>query len=122
MTDEVLQRVGNVNGNWFGFKKVKSGQTYKSIINSNGKKYMYEYIDELNIKNYYIYKLSGKQKEVSLEDFMEFKYIGYIFFNKSVYNKKNIDSWINYFNNFGGVNYMDRPTPPFSPEKIIIKK
>lgn len=76
------------------------------------------YLDQFNIKDYWIYKYSNKQIEVTVEEFMDFKYVGYIFYKKSLYDKEHINKWIN-FDNF---NYLIRPLPPYDPNKIIIKK
>jgi hypothetical protein len=80
------------------------------------------YLQMFDINNYFIYKSSGKQRQVSIDEFMKFEYSSYIFFNKKLYNKDNIDLWIKSFNIFGGLQYLTKPLPLFNPEKIIIRK
>jgi hypothetical protein len=88
----------------------------------NNKRFLDYYLDQFNIDDYWIYKRSGKQRLVDKEEMLSFKNVGYIFFKKEKYNKEHIDEWIGYFNDFGGIQFLDKPLPPFSPQKIIIKK
>tara|TARA_R110002050_G_scaffold74369_3_gene159587 strand:+ start:1694 stop:2053 length:360 start_codon:yes stop_codon:yes gene_type:complete len=52
------------------------------------------FIENINFDDYFIYKYTNKFREVSAEDSKEFKYAGYIFFKKSLYNKEDFDKWI----------------------------
>ncbi len=75
-----------------------------------------------NEDDYLIYKITGKQRIVGSE-WKDFKYSGYIFFKKTLYNRDHIDLWIIYTNDvLEGLQYLSRPTPPFHPRKIIIKQ
>jgi len=82
------------------------------------------YLDLFNLEDYWIYKYSNKQRLVSIEEFMKFEYSGYIFYKKDLYDKEHINLWIGelniIMNNKSG--YLVKPTPPFDPKKIIIKK
>ena len=81
------------------------------------------WLDMFNIDNYWIYKMTSKQRLVSIEDLMDFKYAGYIFFNKEKYNKDYINKWLDYYYQYiDEIKILSKPLPPFSPNKIIIKK
>jgi len=90
----------------------------KYIRNSNTP---LSYYLTFNEDDYWIYKGSGKQKPVGPE-WKEFRYSSYTFFKKSIYNKDHIDIWIEFFNKLGGIQFLDKPTPPFNPDKKIIKQ
>jgi len=77
-----------------------------------------EHLTKFNHNDYHIIKASGKQKVVTYDELLEFKYSGYIFFKKSLYNVENILEWCNLFS----FQYLVKPVPPFSPSKIIIKE
>jgi len=74
-----------------------------------------------NEDDYWIYKLTSKQRLIGPE-WKDFKYSGYIFFKKTLYNRDHIDIWIDFFNKLGEIKFLDKPTPPFHPDKIIIKQ
>ena len=100
----------------------KPGSDYFCLYNkTTGDKYLKDYLPLFNIDDYYIYKYTRHQKEVSIKEFLEFKYAGYVFFKKDKYNKKHIEKWIEYIIDMGGIMYLVKPLPPFSPNKIIIK-
>ena len=81
------------------------------------------WLNILNINDYWIYKMTSKQRIVSIEEFMDFKYAGYIFFKKEKYNKDDINKWLDYYyENIDEIKILSRPLPPFPPTKIIIKK
>lgn len=99
-----------INGDYFKIQKHKQGYDFELIK------------DVIKYDEYYMYKLTGKQREVTIEDFFEFKYAGYVFFKKDLYNKQWIDMWIEFINSIGPINYLDKPLPPFHPSKINIIK
>jgi hypothetical protein len=76
------------------------------------------WLEEFKVEDYWIYKATGKQKLVSIEELKEFKYSGYIFFHKSKYIPENMQQWIDFIT----VQFMDKPTPPFPPTKIIVRR
>ena len=84
--------------------------------------YLNYYLEQFNIDDYWIYKATRHQKIVSIEEFMDFTYANYVFYKKEKYDKEHIDSWIKYIIDFGGIMFLVKPLPPFSPNKIIIKK
>ena len=100
-----------VGGDYFRLWKLKKSK-YK----------LKDFIDLFDPDDYWIYKATRHQRLVSYNDFLEFRHAGYRFFRKSLYKKENIDIWIDWFVNLGGVEYINKPTPPFDPKKIIIKK
>jgi hypothetical protein len=100
------------------------GDYFRLIYVRKSNKKLEDYLNKFNPDDYWIYKSSNKQREVTYEEFLEFKYSGYIFFKKDIYNKENIDLWIDFLYKFGngGTQYLNKPLPPFNPNKIIIKK
>jgi hypothetical protein len=81
------------------------------------------YLNKLNLDEWYIYKRTNKFKIVNTEELIEFKYAGYIFFNKKIYNYIEIDEWIEFYQQelkFGacGGSFLSKPFPP----KTLIKK
>ena len=101
--------------------RIVGGDYFKLMYSRRRDLYLKDYIDKFNFEDYWCFKASGHQRLISYEDFLDFKYSSYIFFKKSSYNLNNILEWIKWFKNMGGVQYLDKPLPPFSPKKIIIK-
>jgi hypothetical protein len=77
-----------------------------------------EYLTKFNPEDYFIVKSPRNQKVISYEELLQFKYSQYAFFRKNVYNINNILQWCNFIS----FQYLSKPTPPFSPNKIIIKQ
>ena len=84
-------------------------------------KYLKDYLPLFNPEDYYILKATGSQREVSIEDLLDFKYSSYILFKKDKYDKKHIENWLEFLKSIGGIMFLSKPLPPFSPNKIIIK-
>lgn len=98
-----------INGDYFTIKKGTTAQC----------KYDLDFfINRINFDDYYIFKSSNRQRQVSVEDFKEFKYSGYIFFKKDLFNPESIMEWAD--SDFM-VHYLSRPVPPFPPSKIIYR-
>lgn len=113
-TNKNIDSSRKIGGDYFFLQKRKS-----STLN------LQFYLNQFNHEDYYIYKSTGRFKEVSYEDLLEFKNGGYIFFKKDLYDNEVIDSWINwlYSNRLNRFSYLNIPFPPFNPEdKIKIKK
>ncbi len=73
------------------------------------------YENNINFNDYYIYKSSGNFKEVSIEEFKEFKYAGYIFFHKELYSNIEMNESIEYLYSLGlSFNYFNKPLPPLN--------
>jgi len=70
--------------------------------------------------DFYIMKGTGRFKEVSTKDFLIFRYGRYTFFKKEIYDKNWLDLWIDWTNNKINLLFLDKPFPPFNPEKIKI--
>jgi len=98
-----------INSNYFYIKKLTI-----SILSLD------YYISRINFNDYFIYKITGKQKEVSKEDFMKFNYSGYIFFNKTIYDKKELQQSLEYLWSLGiMIYYLTKPLPRLSDLKKI---
>ena len=110
-----IKVVNKPGDNWFKIiKSNKSNLDFENYLLNNPIKY----------QDYHIYKATGKQRIVLIKDFLIFKYGGYIFFKKELYNNKEIDIIINYINTyFGGkIPYLSKPLPPKQIiNRIIIK-
>jgi hypothetical protein len=78
------------------------------------------YTRQFNADDYYIYKSTNKFKEVSTKDFLIFRYGGYTFFNKKLYDKNWLDLWIGWTTTNLNIQYLTKPFPPFYPKKIKI--
>ena len=78
------------------------------------------HLKKFNYNDYWVLKGSRHQRFVSYEDMLEFKYACYVFFKKDLYDIDKIMIWVDYLNNFGGMQYLVKPTPPFNPKKIKI--
>lgn len=102
----------------------KVGGEYFIFFYSRRSKFNLDYFtNQFKWNDYWCYKSTRNQRYISELEFQDFKYSGYIFFRKNLYNKDYIDMWINYIRNIGGINYLDKPLPPFNPNtKIIIIK
>lgn len=99
------------------------GGDYFRLINvRKSNLYLIDFIDKFNFDDYWCFKTTYIQKLVNYEEFLEFKYSGYTFFRKDLYNVDWIVEWMDWFKDLGGVQYLVRPTPPFPPQKIIIRK
>ena len=99
-----------VNGDFFSICK----------LNNRGKD-LDTYTSGFNPDDYYIYKSTDKFKEVSIKEFLDFKFARYCFFKKEIYDKNWIDIWIEWFHkNRFRILYLSVPPPPYLPEKIKI--
>jgi len=96
------------------------GDYFKLIYARKSNKKLESHLKKFNYNDYWVLKSSRHQRFVSYEDMLTFKYSGYIFFKKSIYDIDKIIEWVDYLNNFGGVQYLNKPTPPFNPKKIKI--
>ena len=112
MTDKTIVNGREVGGDNFYLKYLRSSK-YKLDY----------YLNMFDPNDYYIFKSTRHQMLVSVEDMKVFKYSGYIFFKKELYDVNNILHWIEFIKTLGGIQYLSRPFPPFRPEdKIEIKK
>jgi hypothetical protein len=107
MTDKTIANGGKVGGDYFRLNHLR---------NSN-KKLDY-YLEQFNIEDYWIYKSTRKQKRVSIEEFYDFKYSGYIFFKKDKYDYKEIDEYLKIIWEKLTFMYLIKPLPRID----IIKK
>jgi hypothetical protein len=98
---------------------------FKFISDKSSKSTLKDFIPKLNHNDYFIIKVTNNQKEVSYEEFLKFEYSGYMFFNKHKFNVEQILEWCNFkarTETASGLWYLHKPTPPFNPNKIIIKQ
>jgi hypothetical protein len=105
------------NDDWFRINKIN-----KSLIPIE------YYLDQLNLDEWYIYKMTANFRRASVKELIEFKFAGYIFFNKKIYENAEIDEWIEFYQQelkFGacGSSYLSKPFPPiYIKNKIRIKQ
>jgi len=112
MTDKTIGNGRKVGGDYFGLKYLRSSKLKLDY-----------FLNKFNPDDYFIYKTTDKQKLITLEDLIEFKYSYYIFFRKDLYDKEFIDMWIKWLKTIGGIKFLDKPLPPFNPsDKIEIRK
>jgi hypothetical protein len=98
------------------------GDYFKLIYLRSSDKTLNDYLPLFNFDDYWCFKATGKQRLVSYEEFLEFKYAGYIFFKKDLYDLEHIQNWINWIYNINEFKFLNKPLPPFSTDKIIIRK
>jgi hypothetical protein len=112
MTDKTIEHRG-----------VGVGGDYFRLLYSRKSKYKLDYyLDQFNFDDYFCYKSSGFQKIITYEELLDFRYSGYVFFKKELYDKKHIDLWIDFMKGVRGFQYLTKTLPPFNPyKKIIIK-
>lgn len=84
--------------------------------------YLKDILDKFNFDDYWCFKATGHQRLVSYSEFLDFRYATYIFFKKYFYDNNKILEWVNWFKELGGIQYLIKPTPPFPPQKVIIRK
>ena len=96
------------------------GDYFKLTYGRKCNKTLESHLKKFNYNDYWVLKGSRHQRFVSYEDMLTFKYSAYIFFKKSIYDIDKIIEWVDYLNNFGGMQYLNKPTPPFNPKKIKI--
>jgi len=77
----------------FGYRIIKGEKIYRFSHSRMCTKSLDYYLKlyNINLDDYYIYKSTSKQKQVTINEFLEFKYACYILFDKSVYDKNDID-------------------------------
>jgi hypothetical protein len=95
--------------------KIIYSKTYNSAMRLD------YYLQQFNIEDYWIYKSTNKQKQVSIEELYDFNYSGYILFKKDKYDYKEIDESLKLKEEKIGnhaFSYLNKPLPPLS----IIKK
>ena len=98
------------------------GDYFRLIYLRSSNLYLKDFIDKFNFDDYWCFKTTNIQKLVNYEEFLEFKYASYTFFKKDLYDVNRILEWVEWFKDLGGVQYLVKPTPPFPPQKIIIRK
>ena len=110
-SNKTIENIRPFGGDYFYLKYLRSSN-----------KYLKDFLPLFNFQDYWCYKSTRHQRLVEYGEFLEFKYSCYIFFKKDIYKKENIDIWIKWMINIGGIQFLSKPTPPFNPNKIIIRK
>lgn len=101
----------------------KVGADYFALLYSRRSNlFLSDFVHQFDFENYWCFKATNHQRLVSKENFLNFKYAGYVFFEKDLYDVNNILEWIDWLKVNGGGGYLVKPTPPFNPNKITIKK
>jgi len=89
---------------------------FRLLKRSNVNKSINYHLDKHNIDldDYFILKYSNKFRFTNKQDIE--KYAGVICFKKDIFNKEDIDKWLNLINNKLKVNcrFLVRPFPPIS--------
>jgi hypothetical protein len=115
MTSKTIENDGIVGGDYF-----------KLIYSRRSNKYLSDFLPLFNFDDYWCYKITNRQRQVTYKEFLEFKYSGYILFKKDIYQIFHMDMWIENLKIFSGrsgcIQFLSKPVPPYHPTKIIIKK
>ena len=99
------------------------GDYFKFIRSRRSGLYLKDLIDKFNFDDYWCFKTTNVQKLINYQEFLDFRYSGYTFFRKDLYHVNRILEWINWNSvNVNRIQYLNCPTPPFPPQKIIIRK
>ncbi len=101
--------------------RVVGGNYFNLVKSKPSDKYLRDFINLFNFDDYWCYKGTRIQRLVTEEEFLEFKYSSYILFKKDLYDTNTINEWIDWMIGMGGIQYLTKPTPPFNPNKVIIK-
>jgi len=82
---------------------------------SDSKYNFYDYINTLDLNNYFIYKSSNKIKIITISDFKMFSYSQYLLIKKDRFDiKQNIDKWVLWFDkNNIYIRYMTHLLPNY---------
>jgi hypothetical protein len=102
--------------------RIVGGDYFKLMYSRRSNLNLSYFLTLFNFDNYWCLKSSGKQRQVTYEEFLDFEYSSYILFRKDLYHKEYIDMWIDSFRVIGLIPFLDKPFPPYHPNKIIIKK
>ena len=101
MTDKTMES-RNLDGNYF-----------KLIYSRKSDKDLQYYLDQFDINDWYIYKSSGHQRQVSIKQLYDFNYSAYIFFKKSEYSNLEINEWLNFLKSVKiSLVFLNKPFPP----------
>ena len=114
MTDKTITNCRPVGGDYF-----------RLIYLRKSNKTLNYYLDKFDFSDYWCFKCTNIQKLINYEEFLEFKYASYTFFKKDLYDVNKILEWVEWSKitfNGNGLQYLVKPTPPFNPNKIIIRK
>lgn len=68
---------------------------------------------------FYVIYTFNQRLITEYSDLLNFDYAVYIFFRKELYNIDHILLWTKYIKDIGGIQFIDRPLPPFDPYKKI---
>lgn len=102
MTDKTISNINNLDSDYFRLVYSRSC----------------DYLNQFNIEDYWIYKVTKQQRRISVEEFYDFKYAYYIFFKKDKYDYKEIDEKLKLIFEKLTFNYLNKPPPSL----YIIKK
>lgn len=98
------------------------GDYFRLIYSRKCNKKLEDHLSKFNPDDYWIVKATRHQRFVSYDELLEFKYAGYTLFKKDLYDIDKIFKWIDFFNELCGIQYLVKPIPPFSLNKIIVRK
>jgi len=93
---------------------------FRVIVSNHSNLLFKDFIKPYDLSKYYIYKATANFREVTIEEFLSFKYSGYILFEKAHYNKEEIEKWIEWIRiNKLHINYFSKPFPSYKLTEII---
>jgi len=103
-------------------RRLVGGDYFKLLYSRSSNLDLSYFLTLFNFDDYWCFKSSGNQRQVTYQNLLDFKYSNYIFFKKDLYYKEHIDMWLDSFRVIGLIPFLDKPFPPYHPTKIIIKK
>jgi hypothetical protein len=111
MTERAISSTRTVGGDYFSL-----------IYSKPSKNKLGDFLGDFNFDDYWCFKATHRQRLASYEDLLEFKNAEYVFFRKDLYQLNRLTEWIDWMVDLGGIQFLHKPTPPFSPAKVKILK
>jgi hypothetical protein len=109
MTDKTIINIGIVGGDHFSL-----------VYSRRSKNKLNQYLTQFNFSDYWCFKSTNYQRLITeYSDLLNFNYARYIFFRKELYNIDYMLFWTKYLKDIGGIQFFDKPFPPFDPYKKI---
>jgi hypothetical protein len=100
MTDKTIENSLLIGSDYFVFN-----------YSRRSKNNLQYFLEQFDINDYWIYKSSNTFREVTIEEFYEFKYSGYILFSKNKYDNIYINEQIKKLYEISTPNYFNKPLP-----------
>jgi len=101
-----------LNGDYFQVGKLKIGKLTLDYV-----------LQTIKFDEYYIFKATHRFRQITLDEFKQFKYACYTFFKKDLYDLNEFTNWIKWLDDSKvKLKFLNKAFPPFNiTKKTIIK-